>query len=177
MGKTSSFRLYITGVPGTGKTIIGKNLSVKMNLEFVEINDIIMEKQFFLGYDIDRDSLIIDNELLIPFIDNMMDDISNLCLVGGLVELADKFDVIIIIHCRADILRKRLAERGYLEGKIESNVEAEIMNILYYDAIEIFPPEKIIEVSNDVTSVNETCEKIILKIREHHPGIIERIHD
>ncbi|MHA1974367.1 MAG: adenylate kinase family protein [Candidatus Hodarchaeales archaeon] len=177
MAKKSPFRIYIIGVPGTGKTSVGKTLSAKLDLKLIEINDIIIEKQFYLGYDIDRDSLIIDNELLVPYIDRMVDNINELCLVGGLVDLTDKFDAIILIRCRVDVLRKRLAERGYSKRKIEANIEAEIMNIIYYEAIEIFPHEKVIEVSNDVTNVNETCEVIISKIREHHPRIIKRIND
>ena len=65
-----------------------------------------------------------------------------------------------------------MQSRNYPEEKIESNVEAEIMNIIFYDAIELFPGQKVIEVNNDDHSIDETCDQIISIVRQHHPSVI-----
>lgn len=161
----TSLKLYITGVPGTGKTSIAKRLSELLNLKYIEINDIVLEKKVFLGYDIDRDSLIIDDELLIPKINSVIENSSRICLSGDILPLQNDFNYVIILHCKIDVLRQRLANRGYNTAKIESNIEAEIMNILYYDALELFPNISITEVNNDINSIEETCKNIISIIR------------
>ena len=161
----TSLKLYITGVPGTGKTSVAKRLSELLNLKYIEINDFVLEKKVFLGYDIDRGSLIIDDELLIPILNSAVENSNRICLSGDMLALNRYFNYIIILHCKIDILRKRLAKRGYKKIKIESNIETEIMNILYYDAVEFFPNIPIIEINNDINSVEETCEKIISIIR------------
>jgi len=58
-------------------------------------------------------------------------------------------------------LRRRLASRKYSEKKIETNIEAEIMNIIYYETVEGFPAEKVIEITNDNRNVENTCNEII----------------
>ncbi|WP_455463684.1 AAA family ATPase [Candidatus Hodarchaeum mangrovi] len=161
----TSLKLYITGASGTGKTSVAKRLSKLLNLEYIEVNEIILEKKAFLGYDIDRESLIIDDELLIPILNSIIKNSDKICLSGDILALENYFNYIIILHCKIDILRLRLAKRGYKKAKIESNIEVEIMNILYYDAVELFPNIPIIEVNNDINPIEETCKNIISKIR------------
>ena len=51
--------VIITGTPGTGKTTVTKLLSEKGWISY-DITSFVKEKSLFLGYDIIRDSLIID---------------------------------------------------------------------------------------------------------------------
>ncbi len=165
------FRIYITGVTGTGKTAVAKRLTQRLFLNYLEINEVVLEKEQFLGYDINRDSLIIDEDLLIPLLESVIADTKRLCLVGGMIPLKCAFNLIIVLRCHVNVLRKRLQGRNYPEEKIESNIEAEIMNIIYYDAIEFFPGQNVIEVNNDDHSIDETCDQIISVVRQHHPSV------
>ncbi len=160
-------RIYITGVPATGKTSIAKELSQQLSLCYFEINDIVIEHNFTLGYDINRDTLIIDDELIIPHLESLFNKHERICLVGSLFPLKTKVDIIFIIHCAIPVLRQRLRERNYSDEKIEANVEAEIMNLIYYDASEFFPQRIIYEITNNFDTVNKTCDQIILIIQEH----------
>lgn len=172
MNHLPPLRIYITGVTGTGKTTIAKRLTERLFLNYLEINEIVLKKELFLGYDINRDSLIIDEDLLIPHLESIIDDTKRLCLVGGIIPLKTPFHLIIVLRCNVNNLRNRLQSRNYPEEKIESNVEAEIMNIIFYDAIELFPGQKVIEVNNDDHSIDETCDQIISIVRQHHPSVI-----
>ncbi|MFX0122524.1 MAG: adenylate kinase family protein [Candidatus Hodarchaeota archaeon] len=173
MADLPQLRLYITGVTGTGKTSIAKELAEQLSLDYLEINTLVLEKGFYLGYDINRNSVIIDEELLISHIEPIIANKRRLCLVGGIIPLKDVFNLIIVLRCGVNILRQRLKSRNYPKDKIESNIEAEIMNVVYYEAIEFFPDQKVVEVYNDDFSVEETCSQIILIIRQHHPSILE----
>ncbi|MHA2204043.1 MAG: adenylate kinase family protein [Candidatus Hodarchaeales archaeon] len=169
----SPFRLYITGVTGTGKTSVAKKLTEQLSLDYLEVNTLVLEKGFYLGYDINRDSVIIDDELLISQIESILTDKKRLCLVGGIIPLKKRFNLIIVLRCGVNILKQRLISRNYPKAKIESNVEAEIMNVVYYEAIELFSDQKVVEVNNDDFSIDETCNQIISIIRQHHPSILE----
>ncbi|MFX1286246.1 MAG: AAA family ATPase [Promethearchaeota archaeon] len=173
MSHLSPFRLYITGGTGTGKTSVAKKLTTIMSLEYSELNTIVLEKGFYLGYDINRDSLIIDEDLIAAYLEKIITNKQRICLVGGIIPLKNIFDLIIVLRCRADILRQRLLSRNYPEEKIEANIEAEIMNIVYYEAIEFFSDQNVIEVYNDENSIDKTCDQIILKVRQHHPSVLE----
>ncbi|UCE12844.1 MAG: AAA family ATPase [Candidatus Heimdallarchaeota archaeon] len=142
-------------------------------LEYLELNTLVLEKGFYLGYDINRDSVIIDDELLVSSIESIIKRKKRLCLDGGVVPLDSTFNFIIVLRCHVDTLRGRLLSRGYPEEKIEANIEAEIMNIAYHDAIELIPSHNIVEVFNDEFSVDETCNQIISIISQHHPSVLK----
>lgn len=177
MNHLPPFRIYITGVTGTGKTTVARRLTELLFLNYLEINEVVLEKELFLGYDINRDSLIIDEDLLIPHLESIIADTKRLCLVGGIIPLKGPINLIIVLRCHVNILRKRLKSRKYPEEKIESNIEAEIMNILFYDAIELYSGQSVIEVINDDHSIDETCDRIISIVRQHHPSVLVRSFD
>jgi adenylate kinase len=162
--------MYLTGVPGTGKTSVAIKLSQLLSLEYIEINSVVLEEGFYLGYDINRDSLIIDEDLLILHLESSLAECRRLCLVGGVIPINTSIDLIVVLRCSIPILRQRLQAREYSPEKIEENIEAEIMNIMYFDALELVTAKKIIEVSNDISSIDETCNQIISSVQQHFPG-------
>lgn len=173
MSDNSVLRIYITGTPGTGKTTVAKNLSRNLNLDFLELNDLIIKEGLYLGYDINRDTLIVDDELLTKELLRKLRTTNMICISSGMVLLELPIDYIIILHSSIPTLRKRLETRSYSEEKIESNLEAEIMNVLFHDFTEFYPPEIIYEIQNDDRSIEDTCKQIISVIRKHSLGITE----
>ena len=155
MKRNKTCRVYITGTPGTGKTSIAKILVKELDLLYIEINELVLNEGYFIGYDVDRDTVIIDDDLLIPVIEDILETNPRICLVGGVLPLKDLFDIIYVIRCRADILRERLKSRNYTEEKIEANIEAEIMDIVFLEMIDNFPSNKIMSVSNDIQSAKD----------------------
>ena len=160
-------RIYITGTPGTGKTSVAECIAKKLKIDFIELNNLILQEGLYFGYDIDRESLIIDDELLEEFLNKKLLSLDGVCVAGGAVIPNLPFDQIVILHSLIPTLRSRLEKRGYSEEKIESNVEAEIMNILYYELIEFYNTDTILEVLNDNQQIEKTCEQIISIIRKH----------
>lgn len=172
MTNNSNFTLYITGIPATGKTTVAKELEKRLGMRYLEINTEVFEHGYYYGYDITRDSVIIDEDLLIPHLDSLLQLNSKNCLVGPLIPISSTISLVIILRTKVSELRFRLKERNYDEEKIEENIEAEIMNILYYDAIELFSENIVFEVQNNDNKLNETCTEIVSIIRQHHPSIL-----
>ncbi|MFX0051765.1 MAG: adenylate kinase family protein [Candidatus Hodarchaeota archaeon] len=170
MNNLPPFKMYITGVPGTGKTKVARKLSQLQSLEYIEINSVVLDEGFYLGYDINRDSVIIDEDLLVLHLESLMANYRRLCLVGGVIPIKSSIDLVVVLRCRVPILRERLQARKYSNEKIEENIEAEIMDIMYYDALELMTAKKVIEVSNDINTIDETCNQIISLIQQHFPS-------
>ncbi len=174
MSEKNLLTIYITGVPGTGKTSIAEQLSQKLTLKYIEINDLVKKKGLYYGYDINRDTLIVDDELLINKLKQEIALNNRLCITGGIIFEDVSFDLIIVLHSSIPTLKGRLEARRYDEEKIESNLESEIMNILYFELLEFNSPDIIHEVMNDNRTVEETCNEILSIIQKHGFGIPER---
>ncbi len=133
----------ITGTPGTGKSSVAEELA-RRGYRIVHLSDTI--DRFVLEKDEERDTLVIDEEAWI----------SSFVPVEGFVEghLAHLLpcDKVIVLRCRPDELKKRLASRGYSDAKISENAEAEALDIILVESLEIHPPGHIYEV--DTTSMD-----------------------
>ena len=111
---------YLTGTPGTGKSTVANILADRIHAPIIEINDLIIKEGHFWGYDIPRDSLIIDEEGLLESIKEQVEKKGNLILVGLPMDLMGlNLMSIIVLRCDIAFLRKRLAPRGYSSEKVE----------------------------------------------------------
>ena len=153
----------ISGTPGVGKTTISLTLKNK-GFSVLNLNNIISENGLYYGYDFTRDSLIIDEDILHDFLISYLSNINtNIIIEGHISELVPAKFVkkIILLRCNPAILRKRLqSSRDYDSIKIESNVEAEIMDVCLFALREKFPDYEITEIDTTYNSVDEISERI-----------------
>src|SRR5271157_4958922 len=133
----------LTGTPGTGKSSIAEELACRGH-RVVHLSDTM--SGFVLEKDEIRDTLVIEEEAWI----------SSFVPLDGFVEghLAHLLpcDRIIILRCRPDKLSERLVSRGYSETKIRENAEAEALDVILIETLEIHPPAHVYEL--DTTSRN-----------------------
>jgi adenylate kinase len=54
-------------------------------------------------------------------------------------------DRIVVLRCRPDELKKRLARRKYREKKIQENADAEALDVCLIETVEAFDPSQILE--------------------------------
>lgn len=54
--------ILITGTPGTGKTVLGMELSKRTEMNYVNIGDLAKENNFYEGWDEERDCHVIDED-------------------------------------------------------------------------------------------------------------------
>ena len=52
---------------------------------------------------------------------------------------------IVVLRCRPDELKKRLAQRKYREAKIRENADAEALDVCLIETVEEFDPSQIFE--------------------------------
>lgn len=127
----------ITGTPGTGKSMIGEELS-RRGHRVVHLTTTI--GPYIIGEDEERDAQIIDTDRWA----------AEFVPVNGFVEghIAHLLpcDKIVVLRCRPDELKKRLHQRKYREKKIRENADAEALDVCLIETVESFGPSQILEV-------------------------------
>ena len=155
--------ISLTGTPGVGKSSVAKILEKKYKV--INLIDLALEKDFVLDYDEERESYIIDTDRLEEYLRRTISKSENYILDSHLSHLMKFSDMVIVLRCRPDILIKRLGEKGWKKEKIEENVEAEILDIILSEAVEIHGTRRVFEV--------DTSDKTISEVAEIVEGLIE----
>jgi adenylate kinase len=151
----------ISGTPGTGKSAIAAELE-KRGYPVVHATE--TSREFIIEADNERDTVIIDEEAWI----------ASFKPVDGFVEghLAHLLpcDLVILLRCRPDILKLRLIKRGYLQEKIRENVEAEALDVILVETLEVHPPGHILEIETTSAAILACVEHIEQFIRREIPS-------
>ncbi|MDO9323800.1 MAG: adenylate kinase family protein [Methanoregula sp.] len=126
----------ITGTPGTGKSLIGDELT-RRGHTVVHLTDTI--RPYIIGDDEQRDAEIFDDERWA----------AEFVPVDGFVEghfahlLA--CDRMIVLRCRPDELKKRLGLRNYSVAKIQENADAEALDDCLIETVDLHDAGNIFE--------------------------------
>lgn len=100
--------IALTGTPGTGKTTTASLLKDK-GYTVVEINKLAKEKGFVEGYDQERNCDVIDVEKVEEYLKkNLFKKKGNIILDGLLSHLIKNVDIVVILRCHPEELKKRL---------------------------------------------------------------------
>ena len=136
--------VIITGTPGTGKTTVTKLLSEKGWVTF-DITSFVKEKSLFLGFDIIRDSLIIDEDKLQEELIKEVEDHEVVILDGHTATLIENKFVknCFILKVDLAVLNERLIKRNYSELKVSENLQAEIMESCLTEAYDAYDAAKV----------------------------------
>lgn len=159
--------VIICGTPGTGKSTIIDKLRPKLpEANFINLSKFAIEHACTSGYDNRLLSHIIDDDKLVRELEPVLAS-HDLNIVESIH--ADHVDADQIFVVRADTtkLYDRLKARGYNQEKIANNVEAEIFQIIYDEAVENYGPEAVIELtSNDLPDLEKCLSSLQHKISD-----------
>jgi adenylate kinase len=143
--------IALTGTPGTGKTTIAKLLRKEYSLEVINIHNFAKKENIIDGFDEKRQSDIIDINTLDKRIKKYAKTKSLLVLDGHLSHLLQCVSYVLILRCHPIILQNRLRKKHWKKEKIQENIEAEILDIIKIEAINIHSKEHIFEINTTDT--------------------------
>ena len=148
--------IVITGTPGVGKHTIGKELSEKLELEIIDINEIAKNSGLF---EENNESNDVDTEKLQEII---REKILNKCIVIG--HLApyvldnEKISRVIVLRRSPYDLIQVYGERGYSDKKSKENASSEILGVITYDTKNQFQ-DKVIQINVTDRNIQDVLEK------------------
>jgi len=126
--------LIVSGTPGTGKTIVSKNLLNNLKAKVISLNELAISEKLIIKYDMERETSVINEKKLVRYIIKLIEHYNKLDLEYLIIEShfsdivpGQYIDYVIILRCNPDELYIRLKERGYKDEKIRENVQSEIL--------------------------------------------------
>lgn len=142
----------ITGTPGTGKTSVCESSGVAC----LDLNSMVETEGFYTGVDPERGSLIADLERLGDYVRQKEAAANGKVLVieGHLAHLL-RPAVAIVLRAHPSALAARLKRKGFSARKIQENLEAEVLDLILTEAVELC--ETVYEVDTSSKSVAEAA--------------------
>jgi len=132
--------VIVTGSVCSGKTTISKRLANDLNFEYVDVNKVIEKHpEVVSNFNKELDTKEIDVKKLVKVLTEYIKGLKKSVVVDShLSHFLPKslVNVCVILKCDLKILKRRLEERGYNQKKIDENVEAEIMESCFVEALE-----------------------------------------
>ena len=151
-------RLALTGAPGTGKTTVGSLLS-ETGIEVVSVEKLAEKFDCIGDTDPNDGARPIDMTVLCSTLEAKWsarpEDTS---VIDGHLSHLLPVDCVIILRCKPVVLRDRLVNRGYADGKVSQNVDWEILGGAWNELGELVP---VIEFDTSSDSVDEIVEDIL----------------
>ena len=151
--------IAITGTPGTGKTSVAKILD-KKGFITINLNDLAIEKKCIIKKDVKRNSNVVDIKKLDNYIVEFKKD-KHVFIDGHLSHLLSCVDKVILLRCHPDKLKKNLKKKNWDKKKIKENVEAEILDIILLESLELHNEKDIFEIDTTNKSIYEISNIVI----------------
>ena len=143
-------QIALTGTPGTGKTTIAGLLPYKV----IDINALVKAGMNF-GKDPERGCLEADMDALANYLAKL--DCDEIVILEG--HFSHHFaDWSIVLRLGPVILKSRLEARGYSASKIRENLEAEALDVILVEAVELCA--RIDEIDTTGKSPQEVAELV-----------------
>ncbi len=151
----------ISGTPGCGKSTVA---GILRNRGWTVVRQNDTTSPYELEEDAGRDTVIIDEEVwakeFAPF---------EGIIEGHLTHLLPA-DRVIILRCRPDILAGRLRDRGYAAEKVAENAEAEALDVILVETLDIHPESHVCEIDTTEMNPEDTAGVIEAFIRGECPN-------
>lgn len=152
-------RVALTGTPGTGKTSVA-NVLTKQGYAVVQLHRFAQKKKCTVGVDTKRKSQLIDVNRLNRIVKKETPVDRLLFFEGHIAHLLKTMEKIIILRCHPNELKKRLKKKRWGMKKIMENVEAEIIDIILCEAVELHRAEDIFEIDTTGKTANTVATTI-----------------
>ncbi len=140
--------IIVSGSVGCGKTRFAKKLALEKNYKYVNLTEFIKKNKLFEKYDKKRDTYDVDIKKLNKALIKLIKDSKKSLVIDGHLShyLLNKYvDLCYIVKCNLKELKKRLIKRGYSKLKIAENLEAEIFDSCYNEALEFGHKVKVVK--------------------------------
>ncbi len=142
--------ICITGIPATGKTTVCDFLR-KRGIECVEANALA-----------EISGCLNDGEVDIECLRNYLKSTGFDGIISSHYSHLLGCERVIILYADEKNLRERMERRGYPVEKIDENIDAQDSDVIYYEALDLMPENRIIRIRGG--NIDEMLENVINSI-------------
>ncbi|NP_001012481.1 adenylate kinase isoenzyme 6 [Rattus norvegicus] len=167
--------ILLTGTPGVGKTTLGKELASRSGLKYVNVGDLAREGHLYDGYDEEYGCPILDEDRVVDELEPQMTEGGVIVDYHGCDFFPERwFHIVFVLRTDNGILYKRLETRGYHEKKLQDNIQCEIFQVLYEEAMASYKEEIVHQLpSNEPEqledNINQISKWIEQWVKDHNP--------
>lgn len=151
----------LSGTPGTGKSSVSSLLQ-KDGYEIIGLNKLAIDKGFIIGVDKKRNSKILDIDKLNNYIQKNYKTKDIIFFEGHAAHLLSAIDKVVLLRCHPKKLKKRLENKNWNQEKTDENVDAETLDIILCETVEIHSEEDIFEID----TTHKKIKDVALSIKE-----------
>ena len=142
--------MAVCGTPGTGKTRILNAFRDDDFVFTVTMSEAIKEHKLYSEYDDEMGAYVMDECKVKKFVQKLIGSLGRVASCKALLiethtpsVLPKRKSHAIVLQCDTHVLYDRLKARGYHQKKCEENVQAEIMQVVWEEAVERFGEKKV----------------------------------
>jgi adenylate kinase len=154
-------RVALSGTPGAGKTSVATRLQ-KKGYTIVRLNDLAIKQGYIDGVDKTRNTKLMDIQQLNLYIQKHYTTKNLVFFEGHAAHLLRAINKVIILRCHPKKLKKRLQQKGWKPKKIKENVEAETLDIILCEAVDLHQKKNIFEID----TTNKSSEDVAVLIHQ-----------
>ena len=169
--------VFVTGTPGVGKTVLARKLAKEFGLGFVDLSRVVKLRRLYSKYDRLRRSYVISEELVRRNWARIVRDgavVSTHFLVKGL--LLGPGTVGVVLRLDPVVLWRRLRARGWSRSKTWENVESELLDICYFDAVRALSRRRVFEIDTTSKSKSRTFREVLGLIEKRPKEHVQRVN-
>ncbi|GAB0183404.1 adenylate kinase isoenzyme 6 isoform X3 [Grus americana] len=128
--------VLLTGTPGVGKTTLGKELASRAGMTYINVGDMAKEGELYEGFDEEYDCPILDEDRVIDELEDKMSEGGVIVDYHGCDFFPERwFHIVFVLRTENSFLYDRLESRGYKGKKLQDNIQCEIFQTLYEEAM------------------------------------------
>jgi adenylate kinase len=157
--------ILITGTPGTGKTTVSRLLATELRACYVNPKNLLRRRSIDYAYDKRKRTRIVSLPRLREALyeratradHGLVIDSHVAPEIGTLPKLVRA----IVLRCNPIVLQRRLERKRWPKSKISENLQAEILDICLWDAVENYGSKKIMEIDTTERTPRHVIQQII----------------
>jgi len=157
--------ILITGTPCTGKTTTAKQLTQKLNAEYINLTDFAKAHNLILGEDKERQTTIIDEQAMRKKLKETIEksNYANIIVDGhyaASVTSNSQVTNVFVLRRNPIELKEFMQKCGFSEAKLYENLSAEILDSCLVEAIQA-QSGKVCELDVTGKTVDENVAEIL----------------